>query len=194
MFEVFKTVYFPDPDTSRDIAPVADVSQIDNKVSELFICHGGESFNNGIYRIIPFDKMRYWNNLVSSVFPNHRSRILCFAVDWLGRVFAVDLARNEDGFPGVLLLEPGTAEALEIPCNIESFHDSELIEYQEEALAASFYQEWLKCGGKPPAFDQCIGYKTPLYLGGSDTLDNLAVSDLDVYWTIAGQLIQKIRG
>lgn len=89
------------------------------------------------------------------------------------------------------MLEPGTAEALEIPCNIETFHENELIQYREEALAASFYQQWLECGGLPPAVNQCIGYKKPLFLGGTDTVDNLEVSDLDVYWTIAGQLIQR---
>jgi hypothetical protein len=33
-----------------------------------------------------------------------------------------------------------------------------------------------------------VGYRVPLFLGGSDTLENLEVTDLDVYWTICGQL------
>ncbi len=37
----------------------------------------------------------------------------------------------------VLMLEPGTGEALEIPCTIKSFHDRELIENRDAALAAT---------------------------------------------------------
>ena len=92
------------------------------------------------------------------------------------------------------MFEPGTGEALEIPCNIETFHESELIQYREEALAESFYQHWLDDGGMQPAITQCVGYKKPLFLGGRDTVDNLEVADLDVYWTVSAQLIQKTRG
>lgn len=92
------------------------------------------------------------------------------------------------------MFEPGTGEALEVPCNIVSFHESELIDYSEEALAASFYNKWLACGGKTPTIKQCIGYKKPLFLGGRDSVDNLEVSDLDVYWNISAQLIRRIQG
>lgn len=194
MFDIFKTVFFPDPGIAKTVADSSTVSFDDKQVGELFIRYGGWSFNGGIYRIIPLNNVAHWNDLVLGVFPSFTGRITCFAVDWLGRVFAVDSARLEDGRPGVLMLEPGTAEALEIPCNIETFHESELIHYREEALAESFYRRWVACGGLPPTITQCIGYKKPLFLGGSDTVDNLEVSDLDVYWTIVAQLIQKIRG
>jgi hypothetical protein len=39
---------------------------------------------------------------------------------------------------------------------------------------------------------ECIGYRVPLFLGGSDTVENLEKVDLDVYWHLHGQLIQKI--
>ncbi|MFD2056612.1 hypothetical protein ACFSQT_27100 [Mesorhizobium calcicola] len=43
-------------------------------------------------------------------------------------MFAVDSQRLEEGQPGVLLFEPGTGEAHEIPANIETFHDDLVIE------------------------------------------------------------------
>lgn len=36
---------------------------------------------------------------------------------------------------------------------------------------------------------QCAGYKVPLFLNGQDTLDNLEVSDMEVYWEIMAPLI-----
>jgi len=37
-------------------------------------------------------------------------------------------------------------------------------------------------------------YKRPLFLGGSDTTDNLEISDLEVYWLLVGQLIREAKG
>jgi hypothetical protein len=94
------------------------------------------------------------------------------------------------------MFEPGSGEALEIPSPVSRFHDYELIESAEAALAASFYQEWTRANPAvtPLRFSQCVGYEVPLFLGGSDTIDNLAVTDIDVYWTIMGQLRSRARG
>lgn len=194
MFDTFKMAFFSDAEDGRVVMAPPNISIADKQVCELLIRYGGRSFNKGIYRIIPMSDVKYWNGLVLSAFTNFSDRITCFGVDWLGRIFAVDSARLEDGLPGVLMLEPGSAQALEIPCNVETFHEHELISYREEALAESFYQQWLGSGGIPPTINQCIGYKKPLFLGGSDTLDNLELSDLDVYWTVTSQLINKARG
>lgn len=155
---------------------------------------GGGSFDQGLYRVIRASDAGAWNSRVAVAFPNFASRITCFGFDWLGRVFAVDPKRTEDGQPGVVMFEPGTGEALEVPCNIASFHDEELIEYKDAALASDFHQRWLNSGGDAPEYGQCIGYKKPLFLGGADELGNLELSDLDVYWHLMGQLITKYRG
>lgn len=193
MFDNFKTAFLIDTGTLHIEEIESSTSIIEDNVRELLFHHGGKSYNKGIYRIVPIDKVYYWNKLILHAFPMFSGRITCFAVDWLGRVFATDSARIVDGHSGILMFEPGTAEALEIPCNIETFHECELILYQEEALAKSFYHKWLEYAGLSPAINQCIGYKIPLFLGGSDTVENLDVSDLDVYWTISANLIQKMR-
>jgi len=117
-----------------------------------------------------------------------------FAYDWLGRLFAIDCTRMEEGAPAILMLEPGTGQALQIPCNLISFHENELIEYGEEALAVTFYKQWIENGGDAPMQNQCVGYKKPLFLGGKDVCENVEMVDLDVYWTITAQLIHKVRG
>jgi len=92
------------------------------------------------------------------------------------------------------MFEPGTGEALAIPCNLETFHDEELVEYGDAALASEFQERWLANDGAAPQYGQCIGYKKPLFLGGADELGNLEMFDVDVYWHLMAQLISKVRG
>lgn len=194
MFDMFDSKFRSDTAAIDAMSVPPEIFVVDKCLGRLFERFGGQSFNNGIYRIIAPTSTYYWSEMISVAFPVFSGRITCFAVDWLGRVFAIDKARLEGGGGGVVMFEPGTGEALEVPCNIVSFHESELIDYSEEALAASFYNKWLACGGKTPTIKQCIGYKKPLFLGGRDSVDNLEVSDLDVYWNISAQLIRRIQG
>lgn len=193
MLEAFKEAFAKDTALSVESdgnAPHSLVAGWSDLVDHL----GGGSFNQGLYRVIRASDAGAWNARVAVAFPDFASRITCFGFDWLGRVFAVDPKRVEDGQPGVVMFEPGTGEALEVPCNIASFHDEELIEYSDAALASDFHQRWLKSGGGAPQYDQCVGYKKPLFLGGADEVSNLELSDIDVYWHVMGQLITKAKG
>jgi hypothetical protein len=127
-------------------------------------------------------------------FPEEARKVYCFGFDWLGRIFALDERRLVEGQPGVIMFEPGTGEALEIPANLISFHEHELHVADDAALASSFYNKWITGGGTPPSPAQCIGYKNPLFLGGDDETYNLELSDMSVYWTVMGGLIAHIRG
>ena len=130
------------------------------------------------------------NTLVGEVFSEFAGRIQCFGHDWLGRVFAEDSARGGE----VLLLEPGTGEALEIPVDREDFLTFELVQQADAAAAYSFYRQWRDAGNPAPETGQCVGYRKPLFLGGADSVENLELSDLSVYWSVAAQLIAQLRG
>jgi Domain of unknown function (DUF1851) len=58
------------------------------------------------------------------------------------------------------------------------------------ALAASFFASWARANPEllPLGAMQCAGYKVPLFLGGKDSVDNLEIVDLEVYWSLSGQL------
>jgi hypothetical protein len=155
---------------------------------------GGVSFNHSVYRAVSSKDRDEWASRVASAFPEFRGRVACFGYDWLGRAFAIDSKRLEGGRHGVVMFERGTGQALEIPSNIERFHDSELINFRDAALAFDFYRRWRASGGAQPEHTQCVGYRRPLFLGGNDDIDNLELLDLDVYWHIFGQLITKTRG
>lgn len=155
---------------------------------------GGRTFEDGLYRVHTRTSARAADALVRAAFPEFAGRLACFGFDWLSRQFATDAGRGSDGNPEVMLFEPGTGEALEIPVPFSRFHDEELIDYTEEALARSFFNQWRHAGGPVPEVTECVGYQRPLFLGGQDVVANLELSDLDVYWTILGQLRRQAKG
>jgi hypothetical protein len=157
---------------------------------------GGRSLSGGLYRVHSQSAAIRWTAEVAEAFPDFAHRIACFGYDWLGRQFALDSARADaSGRPLVLLVEPGTGEALEIPVNLAQFHEIELIHEADAALAERFYREWRTRSGDdaPLALDECVGYRVPLFLGGKDEVDNLERTDAEVYWSLSGQLRQQVR-
>ncbi len=193
MFETFRRKFTKDQVLSPERSAHPTYSEVvdwTNLINEF----GGSSFENGLYRVIRASDLGLWKSRIAGAFPEFGNRITCFGYDWLGRAFAIDSKRLEGGLPGVIMFEPGTGEALKMPCNIDSFHNEEIIEYRDAALASNFYNRWISNGGPPPQYGQCIGYLKPLFLDGVDELENLQVTDIDVYWHIMGQFIQKIKG
>jgi hypothetical protein len=120
-------------------------------------------------------------------------RFIVFGYDWLGRQLGFDLQRRKRGEPLVGILEPGTAQMLEVPCTFSEFLLEELIDHADAALAASFFEAWRTAGGKTPRPVQCVGYTKPLFLGGSDTVDNLELCDLAVYVSLCGQMASQTQ-
>lgn len=193
MFENFLKT-FPQDQLGDSAGTNKALASNEKALSQVLKSLGGGSFGGGIYRVIQVADLNVWAQRVSLAFPMFEERITCFGYDWLGRVFAEDPARLVGGLPGVVMFEPGTGESLEIPSNILTFHDEELLQFGDAALATSFYQQWLEQGGKRPTARECVGYKQPLFLGGKDDVENLELCDVDVYWHISCQLILQARG
>jgi Domain of unknown function (DUF1851) len=160
---------------------------------ELASRFAGCGFDGGLYRVHSNQTGRLGRQLAAEAFPEYAGRARPFGYDWLGRQFAIDLARVEDGEPLVLMLEPGTGQALEIPTTFVEFHDAELVDEADAALAADFFEQWRSLHPDTIPLDPnaCVGYRVPLFMGGADETDNLEVNDLDVYWTLFGQLRAK---
>lgn len=191
MFERFRAEYSP----LRDSVAGVQAWQ-DDRLAEVYGYRDfvpeftGATFGGGVYRIHDYRTGTQALTLIADAFPEFAARACPFGYDWLGRQFAVDSGRVVGGQPQVLLLEPGTGEALEIPLSFGAFHDEELIEYADAALATAFFEAWSVANrsGLPLGRDQCVGYKVPLFLGGQDVVANLELTDVDVYWSICGQL------
>src|SRR3954471_19188084 len=162
MFETFKRHFLPDPGPTPT-GPLSDAG-LRPEAAKLFAEFGGSSFNGGLYRVLRVSSLDTWAARVGYAFTEFKGRITCFGYDWLGRAFAIDEKRLEGGKPGVVMFEPGTGQALKIPANIETFHDDELVNFGEAALAVDFYRRWQKLARTKLEYDQCIGYKKPLFL------------------------------
>jgi hypothetical protein len=161
-----------------------DIDNLGTVLDEL----GGNTFNQGLYRVLRAEQVPDAQRAMEAVFPEYRGRIVPFGFDWLGRHFACDRARLANGQPQVLLLEVGAGAAMQVPANVLDFHNVELVECPDDALAVPFWMEWRSQGQPDLAFTQCVGYKVPLFFGGADVLNNLEVVDTDVYVHICGQL------
>lgn len=168
--------------------PNAEIPDIRNDPNELRKAFGGRIFGGGLYRIFTEGQGKTIQAEVDQAFSDLEWDLDCFASDWLGRVFALRLDTKD-----VVLLEPGTAEALEIECPIKEFHSNELVNYADAALAADFFLEWTGAANSIPKSNECIGYTIPLFLGGDDIVGNLELIDMDVYWTVTAPLIAKAR-
>jgi len=193
MFSSFLSKFRPDSVVSHTVDIDTYANEIEG-LKEFLVEYSGATFNNGLYRIHTIDSAKRWNLIVGDAFPEFKKRIMCFSFDWLGRQFALDSdRRNEKGQPLVLMMEPGTGEALEIPATFISFHNEELIHYTDAALAENFYSKWFKSSGRPLAINECVGYQVPLFLGGKDVISNLEIIDIEVYWEICGQLFNKVK-
>lgn len=173
---------------------VENIGSSMNGFEELLEAFGGQSFSKGLYRIHTAASAKKWNSIVTEAFPEFEGRITCFGYDWLGRQFTLDNQRVENGQQQVLMFEPGTGETLEIPCNIVQFHEEEIPEYNDSCLASDFFKEWVSKNKNEIKISECVGYKTMLFLGGEDTIQNLKKGDMDVYWSICSQLILKTKG
>lgn len=154
----------------------------------------GRCFENGLYRFHSAGSGPLGETLIADAFPAFSGRACPFGYDWLGRQFALDAQRSDGGEQLVLLMEPGTGEALEIPMSFAAFHE-QLADLLEPALSARFFAEWAQANpdSVPIRSTQCVGYRVPLFLGGKDVIDNLEMIDLVVYWSLCGQLKEGTR-
>jgi hypothetical protein len=175
-----------------DSGSSAETSSVvaDPQLGDVFNALGGVNVDDGLYRVYSARRAMAATAMAQTAMPALQGRIECFGADWLGRHFALDRARRDNGENLVLMLEPGTGEALEIPASVRSFHDTELVDYAEEALAVAFYTAWRESSGDLEPLDDrsCVGYSTPLFLGGTDDVTNLVRSDMEVYWHVMGEL------
>lgn len=193
MFENFKLNYKID-NNEKDSFSESDLAGVPSQLRALLQEFSGASFNKGIYRIHEINKIRHWTEIATKAFPQFKGVICSFASDWMGRQFALDLRSLKGGSPEILLIEPGSGKAYVIPLGIEEFHNQELVNEHEPALGSDLYEDWVSSGEKPPKKNQCIGFKVPLNLGGDEEIENMEEVDLEVYWDISTQVLNKVRG
>lgn len=152
--------------------------------------YGGSSYNKGIFKIHSKSSSYYWTNIVTEFFPKYKDKICCFAFDWMGRQYALDLNDINKNY----LFDPATGEDFELQQSLNGFFNEELVDYRDETLVPddfTFVMNKLRIDILPS--DKCIGYKKLLFLGGKDDLENSEIIDMDLYWDLNYQIYSKIH-
>tara|TARA_R110002124_G_scaffold172634_1_gene340254 strand:+ start:549 stop:1172 length:624 start_codon:yes stop_codon:yes gene_type:complete len=192
MFERFESQFEGDRTTLRETRDLLRIG-FDSSLLRLFQRHAGQTVGNNIYRILSVDQGLRIGEIISTCFDGYDEKIFCFGCDWMGRVFASNDHTPINGHPSVMMFHPEYGELFTLPYNVVEFHNDALVDLREDILAENFYGEWLRSGGKRPSSNECVGHKVPLFLNGDDDLSNLELTNLEVYWTVAAQLLIQIR-
>ncbi|MFE9454554.1 T6SS immunity protein Tdi1 domain-containing protein [Streptomyces sp. NPDC006739] len=193
MYENFLALYPEDAgDETRHATGYLPMEMMGGQ--ELVALGAGKSFGGGIMRIHDIDQSRRAAILIGEAFPEYRDRIVPFAKDWLGRQFAIPTRKRTPIAGQVLLIEPGSGDAFVVDATLVDLFDREMVEDPDTFLAADLFSEWrLENSERIPA-GKCVGFKVPIFLGGRGAVDNLEVSDEEVYWSLCGQLRSQVKG
>lgn len=151
---------------------------------------GGRSFGNGVFKSFGRSDLSKWYDIVDCpLFSRLKGRFKVFGYDWRGRVFAVN--QSDDDCGNVILLNPGDLKFLYIGCPLLEFLNSEIPAYADACLDSEIYAT-----GSPPSARGPHGVRrlqNPLFLGGEDSLENMEISDMEVYWDMTDQLWEAVK-
>lgn len=156
----------------------------------LFDLHGGKSCNSGLYRLHTFGSSVQWSLIIGQCFKTHKNKIYPFGFDWMGRQFCMSIDNNNLLF----MFDIATAEYFELQQKLELLHDDDFINDMENMLANDIFTQVLKHSNlKSIGYNECLGYKMPLFMGGNDVVENYQLIDIEVYWETQYQLYEKVK-
>lgn len=150
----------------------------------------GRSFNQGMLRFHDATTGPNYRELCFAAFPELSSidpNADVLAFDWQGRQYLTALLNGE---VRVLIADIG-AGSINSLAGVAEFAAVLKLENVREFFNGDVYDQWRASIGRPDsglAFSDCVEFSVPLYLGGTATIDNLQLIDLDVSWTMGAQL------
>lgn len=160
------------------------------ELSSIIKKFSGNIFDNGLFKVHNAGSFFFWTNLTFEFFKKFKGNSYVFAFDWVGRQYAINYSENKTK---ILMLDSATGEAFELPKSLETFFNEDLINYKNDLLEFDKFNLLTQTLFNQLSFDQCCGFKIPLFLSGKDQIDNLEVIDLEVYWELNFQIYSKIK-
>jgi len=181
-FEKFAKVFKITQNCEKNI----EVSNFNNiYLNEIINKFGSTSFNNGLFRIYNAKEVRHNTKKVEEAFPNAKNKIISFGRDWINREFAVKIEEPYHIFQ----FDIDFNDVLDIPVDLKTFFEEEVIEYTNSLFAEYFFYQWQKSTqNRTLLCNECVTYKIPMSLGGKDEVNNLEICDSDISWEINSQL------
>jgi hypothetical protein len=174
--------------------PRAIDKRVDAKFREVIERFGGKTFDHGLYRVHRGDELDRYTKIMCEYFIAIKDKAIVFGSDWLGRQFAVSFNEQVAGKPTVLCLEPGVPDNFCTDHEIDVFHNEDLIERADAALAKPFFRKWrARSKVRDIPHGKCVGYKVPLFLGAKENVQNLELVDMEMYLGLCCQLWNGIK-
>jgi hypothetical protein len=161
-----------------------------DNLSALFAECGGVSINKGLYRVHTRASSQLWSDNIRLYFPEIRKTVFPFGYDWLGRQYGIIQGVEHV----IVMFDPATVEYYELAADLKDFHNKDLVADRDETVSeASFIPALKKMNITEIAIDKCVGYKVPLFLGGTYDYTNYEITDIEVYWEMQCQMFQQIK-
>lgn len=179
------------PMTNR-VTEDGSLEQVPPVVRPIVEAMSGVTLDSGFYRFHTTSSANMSTQRCAELIGGFADRYFCFAFDWLGREMAVRMTSVNDQAK-VIVVDPGAGEYLDPSMMLGDWHDA--LASDDDPIAYSFYLEWrsLHPAVGELGFNDVVGYKVPLFLGGEDEVSNLEVCDREVYFEICTQLARGVK-
>ena len=154
---------------------------------------GGQVFNNGLFKIHTFDMVSKWTTLLTqSYFKDEleNRQLICFASNWQGCMYCVNRENT-----ALTYFDPATCEFFSSDgISLSDFFDDILINGEYDIIFEEYYDEAIaRLNFDKLDYQQSVGHKIYLHLGGEDSVDNLEVVDTAVLWEMQIQIAERIN-
>nr|WP_291280091.1 T6SS immunity protein Tdi1 domain-containing protein [Galactobacter sp.] len=151
----------------------------------------GASLSMGLLQIHDAESGPEATQELQEAFGEEADGLPVFATDWLGRHYAAGTADQ-----GAVVVRADIASAeLKAIGSLEGF----LTGLRKDRKADEFFDKDSfravrnHTGLRSLPFDQCASFKTPPFLGGEITLDNIEIAFTSVHWSLFGQIYQQVK-
>jgi outer membrane protein assembly factor BamB len=153
--------------------------------------YGGYVFDNGLFKIHTFDYVDKWTASLAEYFREEINPfdMICFASNWQGCMYCVDKKNST-----ITYFDPATCEFFSADASLKLFFDDILVSGEYDIIFEDYFNEafeYLKL--KDLEYDNSLGHKIYLHLGGTDDVSNLEVVNTDVLWDLQIQITESVN-
>ncbi|GAA3375492.1 hypothetical protein GCM10020367_43510 [Streptomyces sannanensis] len=182
---------FPETGTPEPGSGGRDVPE---PLAGVFERMAGRTLANGFLRFHTPDSAHESYAACARMIEGLEGRYFPFAFDWMGRELLFDIREPGRRPRYVIAVDPAEGEYLRTDLSLDEFFVA-VADEDEDALAFPYFEEWRATdpGSGLLGFDQVVGYKVPLSLGGEDSVANMELTARRVYFELSTQIALQIR-
>lgn len=162
-------------------------------IYDLIYQYGGDVFDNGLFKIHTFAYLEKWTNLITNHYFKKEiegQELICFASNWQGCMYCVNSANNL-----ITYFDPATCDFFSADnTSITNFFDNVLVDGEFDIIFEDYFKEVMGyLNSSKLNYDESIGHKIFLHLGGEDNIENLAMINTEVLWDLQIQVAERIN-